>query len=163
MYNTLYPMRNRYNALDWNGFSITGSISGIFVGLPDQIAATASFADLKSDCYNGTIVNGSWLLLGVGISISPIPVSLTVSPSIKVTTPSIFGNEVSVLSGLFTSFGATGATSLVGATYSTIFMGLGYGTISGLNPANNLAYGFDFSYGEFTGLSIPLKSLKQNC
>jgi RHS repeat-associated protein len=153
----------RNNALKWKGLSITGTISGAFIGLPSQIAATASIADLESDCYNNTIVNGSWILLGVGVSISPLPISLTISPSITVTTPSIFGNGVSVLSGLFTTFGATAAIPVIGTSYSAIFMGLGYGIVTDINPLSNLAVGFDLSYGESTGLSIPLISVKRRC
>jgi RHS repeat-associated protein len=149
----------RDRALKWNGQSVNASLSGALVGLPGAISATANIIDLKSDCYNGTTVHGLWLLVGVGLSYSsPIPVALTISPSISVTTPSIFGNGVGVLSGLFTSASANAATSIFGVSYTGyFFMGLGYGLFSSPKPEDNRAYGFDLSIGQSTGFSIPLK------
>jgi RHS repeat-associated protein len=154
----------RDRALKWEGKSFNASISGAFIGLPSAITATANVIDLKSGCHNGTTMHGLWLLLGVGLSYSPLPISATVSPSMSITSPSLFGNGVGVLSGLFSFATANAVTTVAGVSYTGyFFMGLGYGISTSIDFDKNIAYGFDFSIGQSTGLSIPLKGVRQKC
>jgi RHS repeat-associated protein len=150
----------RDRALEWNGRSFNAGLSGEFLGLPGVVSATANIINLRSNWHNNTAVDGTWLLLGVGLSLS-VPVSLSASPSVKVTTPSIFGNSAAVLSGLFTSASVNISPGLGQSYTAYFFMGLGYGLFSGsFMFKDNFAVGADLGFGQSTGLSIPLRSTR---
>jgi hypothetical protein len=112
--------------------------------------------------YNGTTVSGEWILIGSGVSFTweRFPPSITLTPSLSLTTPAIFGNETSVLGGAFTSSSGNLVVG-TGISYTNLFMGLGYGLLTDPFSQSNQAYGFDISAGEFMGVSIPTTSKKQ--
>jgi RHS repeat-associated protein len=150
--------------INWTGNIGTGGYSSEMIGIPSLLAATIAGAKLTSDCYDGKVTKGIWLLLGLGLSASPAN-SLTATATtneLTVSSPSNLGNKASVLSGQFSSM-SVNYVMFFGASFTNLFMGYGYSRVSNTNPWDNKAFGWDLSLGITSGISVNVLSYSVNC
>jgi RHS repeat-associated protein len=152
--------RSNGQEITWTGQVGTGGYSSEMIGIPSLLAATVAGARLTSD-YDGWTTSGLWLLLGIGLSASPLDaraLSATATTNeLTILSPSNLGNRANVLSGQFSSM-SINAVTFVGFSFTNLFMGYGYSRISNLDIWGNRAFGWDVSLGITSGISINIAS-----
>jgi large repetitive protein len=144
------------NTLKWNGFIQADSIAFGLLGF----GGTVAYTNLTSECYGSTNTHAIYGLLGVGISVSPLPLYVsTVANALQISSPYNSGNDPGILTGAYNTLSGNIVTPVIGASWTAyLYMGQGFSILSSINPLDNLAWGLDLSAGITSGVSFKIYS-----
>jgi RHS repeat-associated protein len=146
------------NTLKWNGFIQADSIAFGLLGF----GGTVAYTNLTSECYGSTNTHAIYGLLGVGISVSPLPLYVsTVANALQISSPYNSGNDPGILTGAYNTLSFNAVTPIFCASLTSyLYMGQGFSTLSldSLTTLSNFAIGLDISAGITTGISFKMYS-----